>query len=315
MIAKLPRLVAAPADGLEEVDAATHRVFERDAREVRFYHEIAPRSPDIAPHAYFAAADQENLTVLLLLEDLADWQGGDVLKGCSIDEARLVLDAMAPFHARWWGNSDASHGIPGWLPRWGGDYAARHRRYRGQVGPFLERWGSSLAHEIVDLIEGLARCYGRVLAAIDALPSTVIHADLHLDNVMFARGRKDRPVAILDWQSVCRGPAAADLTQFIVGSLWPEDRRSAGSAVFAHYAELLASNGVRRYSSDRLLDDCRLVLLWLLAGTVGWLARADSEKMSGRERELVLSAFGDGRLTSALIDFDAEGRLRDFQES
>ena len=48
------------------------------------------------------------------------------------------------------------------------------------------------------------------------------------------------------------------------------------------------------------VEDCRLALLWHLAGTAGWLAGVGPARLVGRERALVEAAVGDGRLVETL---------------
>jgi aminoglycoside phosphotransferase (APT) family kinase protein len=240
---------------------------------------------------------------VLLLEDLSGARAGDVLAGCSPSEASLVLDAVALFHAGWWGCP--LHAVFPWLPRWGGDHRARQERYARQVGPFLQRYGDRLPRAVRAAVERLSGRYAAVLAALDQAPATVIHADLHLDNVLFAPPGTQPPAVVLDWQGVAAGPAAVDVAFFLVGSLAPDQRRATEDDLLRHYHADLASHGLDGYPVERLHHDYRLALLWHLARTVGWLAGADPNRLVGRERALVAAAIGDGRLIAALLDHDA----------
>ena len=285
-------------------EAAARQFYERCAREVRFYREIALESPVIAPKAYFAASDDEERSVVLLLEDLVAGRPGDVLAGCAVAEARDVLQLLSRFHARWWGRTETSATRFPWLPGWGGGYAARQRRYDDQVPRFLERWGASIPPEIVAIAQRLRSRYAALLEALDALPSTIIHADLHLDNLMFAMPDRQPSLAALDWQSVCRGPAIVDIGPFIAGSLQPDDRRRAEHSLLETYHAQLVANGIGDYSLARMQHDFALMLPCMLAGIIGWLANSDPDRLSGREQRLVEAALGDGRVISALLDHD-----------
>ncbi len=274
------------------------------AREVRFYREIAPRGSSPAPRCYYAAADDDAGRVVLLLDDRADARAGDALAGCSAAEAGLVLDAMAPFHARWWRlPPDAAP----WLTRWGGDPDARRARYAGQVAPFLARFGPELPPAVRAVVEGLATRLADVLAALAGAPVTAVHADLHLDNILFGPVGAAPPVTVLDWQGISRGVAAVDVALFLVGSLAAEERRAAEDTLLRRYHTSLVEHGVDGYPLGRLRDDyCRAMLLHLV-GTVGWLTGADPTTLAGRERALVDAALGDGRLIAALLDHAAAG--------
>lgn len=274
--------------------------FERSTREVRFYQELASDLGTAVPYCWFAAADPESMSVVLLLEDLPDARPGDVLAGCSVEEAARVLAAIAPLHARWWEVEP-----PGWIPGWGNAPRTRQERLVSQVGPFLERYGSQLPAEVRRLIERLpGQCVGP-LAELGAAPATVIHADLHLDNILFEPGR----VIILDWQTVSYRAAAFDLVHLLTNSLSPQDRQRAGRELLADYHRQLVARGVEDYSSSQLRDDCRRALLWALGGTVGWLASADLDAVSSRERQLIEASIGDGRLISMVLDWDVGSLL------
>jgi hypothetical protein len=143
-------------------------------------------------------------------------------------------------------------------------------------------------------------------------PATVVHADLHLDNVLFEPPGSAPHAVLLDWQGVRSGPvrsgpvrsgpAAVDVAEVVFGSLSVADRRAGEDDLFAGYADRLASYGVDGYPVERLRHDCRLALWRQVAGRVGWLATADRSGAPGRERSLLDAAFGDGRLVAAMLD-------------
>jgi hypothetical protein len=285
----------------QERDAALmDQYYERCAREVRFYREIAPA---FAPTMYYGAADEAYRRVILLLEDLSGGRQGDVLVGCSIDDAALVVEELAPFHARWWGERAPAgfrHVGPG--PR------ARQERYDVRVEPYLDRVGDRVPSAVVDIVQRLRPRLGAVIGEMRERPQTLIHNDLHLDNLLFDPPDY-RPVVVLDWQTVAVGPPAADVVMSLFTSLSVEDRRAGEAELLDRYVTLLAAHGVRGYSMHDLRRDCGLALLTLLAGTVVGLANLDTEGLTERERELHESALAaDSRLVAALLDHDV-GRL------
>jgi aminoglycoside/choline kinase family phosphotransferase len=293
LVAKLPTAQRDTPSAYRRA-APARAYYERCAREVSFYRDLAG---DIAavPQLYHGAADPEQRRVVLLLADLAGGQAGDALAGCTPAQAGAILDAVAPLHARMWQRDP-----PAWVPALVTDPAAAQQRYATRVDPFLERYGHQVPPPVRELVEWLAGGYAAVLTELMAAPATVVHTDLHLDNVVF--GTADQPVALLDWQSACRGPAVVDLVEVVFGSLPVADRRAAESELLARYAARLAESGVADYPVARLRQDCRAALLRHLAGRVGWLATADPDGLSGRERALVAAVLGDGRLVAALLD-------------
>ncbi len=182
---------------------------------------------------------------------------------------------------------------------WMGDPDARHERYSRGVEPFLERWKDRLPEEIRQLVLDLRPVYREILAEIATAPETLIHTDLHLDNIAFDGSHG---VTVIDWQSISRGPAAIDLAAFLSVSLDADARRAAESDLLRGYHDVLVAHGVTGYSHDQLWRDYRLALLCILANIVNWLGSVDLDSLAGRERALTLAFIDDGRLVSALLD-------------
>lgn len=302
LVAKLPMAQDEHSSGYRAAQqreaALIDRYYERCAREVRFYREIAPA---FAPRMYYGAADEGQRRVVVLLEDVSGGRQGDVLHGCSIHDAALVIEELAPFHARWWGE----RAPPGGFVQAGPGPRARQERYEARLEPFLDRFGDRVPKAVVNIIRTLRSQLGAVIEAMQGRPQTLIHGDLHLDNLIFDPPGDPRPVVVLDWQTVAVGPPAADVVMSLFESLSVEDRRAAEAELLDRYVTLLAAHGVRGYSLEDLRHDTGLALLTLLAGTVVWLASLDAGELTGRERELHESALGpDSRLVAAVLDHD-----------
>ena len=248
LVAKLPLALGLTVRGYrarqEQEPVFMRRHYERCARSASTARS-APRSPR---GSYYTAADDQDRRVVLLLEDLSGGRQGDVLHGCSVDEAALVIDELAPFHALWWEERAPTVGFP----RFGRDPGVRQARYGELVDRFLVEYGSCLPSTVRGVIELLRSRLGAVWGALAARPQTLIHADLHLDNLIFAPDDGSRRVAVLDWQTVSVGPPAWDVARFLFDSLSVEDRRSAEAELLDRYVTLLAAHGVRGYSAEDL---------------------------------------------------------------
>ena len=107
-----------------------------------------------------------------------------------------------------------------------GDPRARQERYNAQLGPFLRRFAGQLAPGVPELLTRLRLGYSSVLERLAQAPTTLIHADLHLDNILFSPSGHSPPVIVLDWQTVSWGPAAVDLAVMLATSLSVEQRRA-----------------------------------------------------------------------------------------
>jgi hypothetical protein len=276
---------------------STPERWEQAAREVQFYRhvEAAP-----SPKVYYG--DTHARSAILLLEDLTHARQGDVLEGCSIEDTRAVLAAIAPFHARYWSRDSGAE----WLPREELDPQARQVRFDERMERFVSRHRGALPDDVLGIAERLRTRLADVILRLDEGPQTVIHGDLHLDNLLFDAG-PERPAVILDWQVAGVGSAARDLVLFVFGSLGVEDRRTAERELFEEYLARLFDNGVRGYDRARLRDECRLALLLWLSGVVGWLVGPEPEL--ARARALQERALSDGRLVAAFRDHEVASLL------
>ncbi len=299
LVAKFP-LVRPQESGYRAAHTASteqsRRYWERCAREIQLYRQFA-NGCAITPHVYGTWMDPATQRMLLLLEDLSDGEPGDALLGCSIEQARLVVDRLAPLHARWWQQTDQSS--LEWLPRWGDDSQLLAVRFRQILEVVLDRYGTRIPASIARLAREVVDGYEPLLRTLASRPRTIVHGDLHLDNLFFIG---ESGVRLLDWQGVVAGPAVIDLGVFLVGSLSVADRRKAEMDLLAQYHRRLIANGVRDYRLDELIADYHRSLIWQLAGIVGWLARADLASLAGRERALVEAIFTPGQVLAACID-------------
>lgn len=255
-------------------------------REMAFYRELAARLAAPAPHCWYAGPAPDG-TPVVLLEDLTRARGGDALAGGSVADIAAVLASMVPF----W-RQPAAGPVMGTLPLWGSDPAVRQERFRVSWASLREQLAAEVPREIWLIGERLRGSLGTVAAELRRTPGAAVHGDLHLDNVLFAPGgARSRPV-VLDWGSACTGPGAIDVFPFLAMSLSPEDHtRHAGDLL----AELPAGSAS--------LDDGRRRLLCYFAGVIGWRNRPPG--VHPREAALRTAALGDGRLISALLQWDA----------
>src|SRR5262249_3570901 len=122
--------------------------------------------------------------------------------------AEAMARAVAALHATWWESPELA--ATEWLPplsvrtrEW---LLERREKCFQRFGNRLTPWG----RELLDRVESVSARGDELLGEA---PHPLLHADLHLDNVLF-EGASDKPV-ILDWARVARGPAAIDLVELM----------------------------------------------------------------------------------------------------
>jgi hypothetical protein len=278
-------------------DEAKRNHYARARQEIDFYRDIAPILGDAAPHAHALVDDPAALRLMLLLEDVASSRPGDVLEGCSTDDAATILGAIGPLHRWGW-----QRPLPD-MPAWTGDPAAYQQRLRQRSPLFLERYGDRISPAIRRLIDRMGAGIAAMLHTLDAAPHTALHGDLHLDNVQFDVA-DDRPVVILDWQGVAHGPAVVDLIEIIAGSLPADAEPTRDTELLNLWHGSLPEPIRAAYPLARLADDFGRALVRRFAGIVGWLARADLQALNEREARITEAALDDGRFIGALQRHD-----------
>lgn len=267
--------------------------------DVGFYRDVAPLASLRTPRCYFAAIDMESGASLLLLEDLSDGRGGDVLAGCSTADAELLLRRMASFHARWWGSPQLSRWK--WLPGYDtqpnpvtDDYSQPWPLFRQRYGRLLPAWAIGTAEQALARVPEICRL-------LAACPQTFTHGDLSLDNVRF--DLPDAPMVLFDWQLSMRAPASRDVSWFLVRSLPVDQRRAEEEHLVRVYHRSLVEAGAGDCSLEDLWHDIRLAAL--LAFPIIISAAVNIDFASDRGRQVA-----EARITrnvAMLEDHDVRG--------
>jgi len=276
--------------------------FDMYQREVEFYRDIAPSVAIRSPRCFHADLDPENADFVLLLEDLGHLRIGDQVAGCTLEEAKALLRALASLHASSW----RGRGLPDVVSQ------NNEKQIAGMAGGFSAGWPVVL-EQFGDLVPDTARglgdrmpdAVGRLLAEMCVEPICVSHADVRLDNIFFDDARltagPDEPaVALVDWQSVCTSSPEQDVAYFLTQSV-PREVLAKEDLV-AYYHGELTSHGV-----DYDLEDCRaryrVSALYLLNYAVTIAGTLDLQN----DRGIALARTLLGNSLAALEELDAFG--------
>ena len=224
------------------------------------------------------------------------------MAGCTLDEAKALLRALASLHASSW----QGRGLPELLSQ------NNEKQIAGMAGGFTAGW-PVVSEQFGDLIPASAsglgdrmpEAIGRLLAEMCVDPICVSHADVRLDNIFFddvalAQGGDEPAVALVDWQSVCTSAPEQDVAYFLTQSV-PRDVLAREDLVAYYHAELVG-NGV-----DYALEDCRarfkVSTLYLLNYAVTIAGTLDLQN----ERGIALARTLLGNSLAALDELDAFG--------
>lgn len=209
--------------------------------EVRFYRELAPRTPAGLPTVHLSEIVSGTADFVIVMEDLSDLDFVDQATGMSPDQAHAAVRVLADLHAAWWGKVMTDE--LDWIPVSAGPRIEMVAELLPQVGQvFLDRFGPRLSPEAVAhaewFIANVLPCY-RTLAA--SAETTLIHSDYRVENILFGG---DTDAVVIDWQGLARGPGTYDLAYLLSGSMKIDDRREHEQAIVATYHERLAGHGI-----------------------------------------------------------------------
>ena len=296
IIAKLPSAI--------ELTRGGGRFLRLPEREVRFYSELADRTPMRAPACYYAAIDDEGDAFVLLIEDLGALPSGDDVTGTTPERAERVVEAIAAQHAAWWDSPDL--GALEWMPAidehsrmWQRMFATAWREQRDAMGDLV-------LPDLVPLGEAMTRQLGAAVSRLGASSPTLLHGDLRLDNLFFPADPAE-PVVAVDWSNASRGPGPYDFAYFMCVAFDPEQRREHEQALLRRYVDALQARGVQGVTFEWCYDVYRLSFCEPFTRMFFLLMRGHADKGAGRPAG-VLARFVRNA-GQAAVDLDAAGLL------
>jgi ecdysteroid kinase len=221
-------------------------------REVRFYTDIAPRIGGPVAPCYSSGFDAETGVFHLLLGDADPAVVGDEIRGASIEQAMLAMAELGRLHAPLLGQ-DAMADVE-WLNRESPmNQALIAQLYAGFADRYAERINP--AHR--DVCEKLVASFDAYLAQESEADRVhgLVHGDYRLDNMLFGQEGADRPLTVVDWQTVTWGPAMIDVAYFLGCALADDLRRDNYDALLREYHAALGPDAV--LSIDDVRDGVR----------------------------------------------------------
>ncbi len=118
---------------------------------------------------------------ILVLEDITPAEQGDVLRGCTDEEAGAVVRVLARLHGGSW--SVTADAFTAGLPRWSAQ-PMEPDRWRDRLARASERFPGILepiAEPLLDVPERVAAAW----SVLSQGPASWLHVDAHLDNTLF----------------------------------------------------------------------------------------------------------------------------------
>ena len=273
------------------------RMYER---EVMFFNEIASQIDIPLTRCYFAEMDLSAGGNAVVIEDLIDYRVGDQVAGINLAQVKMVVDTIAPLHARFYGR---------WQQEFGHMMSIDSDEYIDSFLPgFLGSWQMA--------IKNFPECFPKVL--LDAMPAyvaglggimkmmgertmTFIHGDVRMDNAMFGKGEPGQhPVIMIDWQNMMISNPLQDLAWLAATSLKVEVRRAIEEDMLGYYCEAMKGCGVSGYTLAQVRADYDVAVLFMM--NFNMIIAGAFVPSSERAREMAVE--GLRRAVEAVLDRD-----------
>lgn len=247
-----------------EENRAVATVYDMYGREYRFYTQVAPTVPLRTPECYAAHFDPGTSDFVLLLEDLKGYRLGDQVTGCSLDEARQIIQGIASLHRNTWQPDHITeikqHDMPYQREGMKAGFQAGLPVVQDLFAHLLDEEARTRLPTVPDHVDSL-------LDRIHDGPLVIAHGDLRLDNIFFS----DDDIALVDYQAVCKAAPEHDIAYFVTQSLGDDVRNAEDWLAFYHGQ--LTSEGInydletsrRRYRLCAMYFVCYAVII---AGTL-----------------------------------------------
>ncbi len=203
-------------------------------REVRFYTDIAPGVDGPVAPCYSSAFDGETGVFHLLLGDADPAVVGDEIRGATIEQATLAMAELGRLHAPLLGQSAMAE--VEWLNR----EAPMNQALIAQLyAGFVDRYADEIEPAHREVCERLIASFDAYHVDTSGSVHGLVHGDYRLDNMLFGQPGADRPLTVVDWQTVTWGPAMIDVAYFL-GCALPDDvRRDNYDALLGAYHDAL----------------------------------------------------------------------------
>ena len=267
-------------------------------REVLFFNEVSREVAMPMTKCYFAQMDPVTGGNAVVIEDLVGYDVGDQVRGVTLEQVKMVIDVIAPLHARFYDN---------WSEKFGHMMTIDSDEYVEGFSPgFLGTWEQAIKNfpecfpqELLDALPRFVAHFKDILREMGNRKMTFIHGDVKMDNAMFGGGKPGLlPVIMIDWQNMMVSNPLQDLAWLAASSLDVDVRRAIENEYLEHYRMKMAEHGVRGYTIEQIRDDYDAGLMITLSFNI-LIAGAF---VPSSERDRRMAVVGLERAIAAVLD-------------
>lgn len=235
------------------------------AREAYFFRHLADASEGWTSRCFAVDTDPDSGTSVLLLEDLSarGMRQGNRVAGIRRGEAEAVFRRLASFHASQWNQtaSPAQREVRELSERVSTASDAAVREYYRAAWPAVETCGIyAQPPEVARYGRALMDDPARSQRHLARRPQTILHGDVHTENIFFDDASEALGFALIDWEDLTVGNALVDVAWLMTTSVHTQDVTWEPD-LLRNYYDALRACGVLDYSWDDCLSDYR----WAIA--------------------------------------------------
>ncbi|MFN8019314.1 MAG: phosphotransferase [Acidimicrobiales bacterium] len=241
--------------------------------EVAVYAHLRDELSVETPGCFGARFDDETGRFGLILEDLRarDVTFANALVPIELGSVRSVLSQVASIHAAHW-SSPRFEGDLGWVQRHTEGDLHTLFTHPGLVPAMIrsevatEPFKAEIVASVGQSPDALLEQVQRAQATQAALPTTLVHGDLHVGNTYYL---PDGNGGFVDWQLTSRGRFIHDVAYYLITSMPADVRRANERALLDGYLAELRALGIDAPSVDEAWEEYRAAAAWCLY--IGWL--------------------------------------------
>lgn len=248
-------------------------------RALRFHRAVGFCLVGSVPACLGGLVDQANDMGILLLEDIAPAEQGDVLAGCTDKQALVAARSLARIHAVSRTAAGEEHADE--APRWETNVATADV-WEARLSAAAARFPQILTPSLVDRLHRLSRMAEPAIESLQRRDACWIHGDAHVENVLF---RPDGTAMLLDWSGASIGPAAVDLARLLTEGVDAGAQSELATDLVAAYRNELDAGGAEALIGDPW-DALSDGLAPLVQAAIAWAARDETREPQARMQAL-----------------------------
>ncbi|KKK45077.1 hypothetical protein LCGC14_1506850 [marine sediment metagenome] len=271
-------------------------------KEIRFYHEVAPKSPIRVPGLIYSDFDSEAKKYILILEDCSCYKMIDQVEGLNYEQTKQAIISIADFHARWWDAPDLFSFD--WMAK------PRDETTMAFIDTFHKSWDLAIKsegfHEFIpegglEVGEKIYKHFSWMMNDVPDDNLSIAHFDYRADNMFFDSGNSDNPLIVIDWSSPLVTRSILDVAYLLGTSIEIDLRRKIEKEMLKLYIKRLEEKGITSYDFDMAwYDYLKSLMVYAYLPPLGYTQLDMSDP-----RAIELGKAIDNRLFGAIIENDA----------